>query len=61
VLEKTSKKKSALLREEHGREVMSEAARRELADRLRSVEAARASDTQGHDHSLAAAEAQTEK
>ena len=44
VLEKNSKRKSTVLREEHGREVMGEAARRDLVERLRSVEAARTSD-----------------
>ena len=61
VLEKNSKRKSTLLWEEHGREVIGEAARRELAERLCSAEAARASDAQENSRSLAAAEAQLEE
>ena len=61
MLEKISKRKSTFLREEHGREVMGEAARRDLAERLRSVEAARASDAQDYRHNLAAIEAQLEE
>ena len=49
------------MREEHGREAMGEAVRRELAERLRSVEAARVSDAQEHSRSLAAAETQLEE
>ena len=50
------------MREEHGREAMGEAVRRELAERLRSVEAACALDAQEHSrHSLAAAETQLEE
>jgi len=49
------------LREEHGREVMGEAARRDLAERLRSVEAARALDAQEYRHNLVAIEAQLEE
>ena len=37
------------------------AARRDLAERLRSVEAARASDTQEYRHNLAAVEARLEE
>ena len=49
------------MREEHGREVMGEAARRDLTERLRSVEAARASDAQEYRHNLAAIEAWLEE
>ena len=38
-----------------------EAARRDLAERLRSVEAARASDTQEYHHNLAGVEARLEE
>ena len=38
-----------------------EAARRDLAERLRSVEAARASDTQEYHHNLAAVETRLEE
>ena len=41
--------------------MMSEAACRELAERLRSVEAARASDAQEHNRSLAAVGTQMEE
>ena len=61
MLEKISKRKSTFLREEHGREVMGEAARRDLAERLRSVEAARASDAQEYRYDLAAIKAQLQK
>ena len=61
MLEKISKRKSSFLREEYGREVMGEVARRDLAERLRSVEAARASDTQEYGRNLAAIEAQLEE
>ena len=46
MLENISKMKSSFLREEYGREMVGEAVRWDLAERLRSVEAARASDTQ---------------
>ena len=49
------------MREEHGREVMGKAAHRDPAERLRSVEAARASDTQEYHHNLVAIEAQLEE
>ena len=49
------------MREEYGREVMGEAARRDLAEKLHSVEAARASDTQEYRGNLAAIEAQLEE
>ena len=61
VLEKIFKRKSTFLREEHGRDVMGEAARRDLAERLRSAEAARASDAQEYRHDLAAIKAQLEE
>ena len=61
MLEKISKRKSSFLREEYGREVMGEAARRDLAEKLHSVEAARASDTQEYRGNLAAIEAQLEE
>ena len=61
MLEKISKRKSSFLREEYGREVMGEAAHRDLAERLRSVEAARASDTEEYRRNLAAIEAKLEK
>ena len=48
------------MREEYGREVMGEAAHRDLAERLRSLEATRASDTQEYRRNLAAIEAQLE-
>ena len=49
------------MREEYGREMVGEAVRRDLAERLRSVEAARASDTQEYHHNLAAVEAWLEE
>ena len=49
------------MREEYGREVMGEAARRDLAEWLRSVEAAHASDTLVYRRNLAAIEAQLEE
>ena len=49
------------MRKEYGREMAGEAARRDLAERLRSVEAARASDTQEYHHNLAAVEARLEE
>ena len=49
------------MREEHGREVLGEAARRDLAERLRSAEAARASDAQEYRRDLAAIKAQLEE
>ena len=49
------------MREEYGREMAGEAARRDLAERLRSVEATRASDTQEYRHNLAAVEARLEE
>ena len=52
---------SSFLRKEYGREMAGEAARRDLAERLRSVEAARASDTQEYHHSLAGVEARLEE
>ena len=61
MLEKISKRKSSFLREEYGREVMGEVARRDLAERLRSLEAVRASDTQEYRRNLAAIEAQLEE
>jgi len=61
VLEKISKRKSSFLREEYGHEVMGEAARQDLAERLHSVEAARASDAQEYRHNLAAIEAWLEE
>ena len=61
MLEKISKRKSSFLREEYGREVMGEAARQDLAERLRSVEAVRASHTQEYRRNLAAIEAQLEE
>ena len=41
--------------------MIAEAAHRDLAERLRSVEAARASDTQEYRHNLAAVEARLEE
>jgi ABC-type phosphate transport system auxiliary subunit len=61
VLEKISERKSSFLREEHGREVMGEAVRRDLAERLRSAKAVRASDAQEYHRNLAAIEAQLEE
>ena len=61
MLEKISKRKSSFLREEYGREVMGEAARWDLAERLRSAEATRASDAQEYRRNLAAAETQLEE
>ena len=61
MLEKISKRKSSFLREEYGREVMGEAAHRDLTEQLHSVKAARASDTQEYRGNLAAIEAQLEK
>ena len=49
------------MREEYGREVMGEVARRDLAERLRSVEATRTSDTLEYRCNLAAIEAQLEE
>ena len=49
------------MREEYGREMVGEAARRDLAERLRSVEATHASDTQEYRHNLAAMEARLEE
>ena len=49
------------MQEEYGHEVMGEVARRDLAERLRSVEAVRASDTQEYRRNLAAIEAQLEE
>ena len=49
------------MRKEYGREMAGEAARRDLAERLRSVEAARASNTQEYHHNLAAVEARLEE
>jgi hypothetical protein len=60
-LEKISKRKSTFLWEEHGREVMGKAARWDLAERLRSVEAARASDAQEYRRDLASIRAQLEE
>ena len=53
--------KSSFLQEEYGREMAGEAAHWDLAERLRSVEAARASDTQEYHHNLAAVEAWLEE
>ena len=61
MLEKISERKSSFLREEHGREVMGEVARRDLAERLCSVEATRTSDTLEYRRNLAAIEAQLEE
>ena len=61
MLEKISKRKSSFLREEHGREVMGKAAHRDPAERLRSVEAARALDAQEYRRNLAAIEARLEE
>jgi len=61
VLENVSKRKSSFLREEYGREMAGEAARRDLTERLCSVDAARASDTQEYRHNLAAMEARLEE
>ena len=61
MLEKISKRKSTFLREEHGREVMGEAARWDLAERLCSVEAACATDAQEYRRDLAAIRAQLEE
>ena len=49
------------MREEHGREVMGEAARRDLAERLHFVETVRASDAQEYRRNLAAAETRLEE
>ena len=49
------------MREEYGREMAGEAARQDLAEQLRSVDAARASDTQEYRHNLAAVEAWLEE
>ena len=49
------------MREEYGREMAGEAARWDLAEWLRSMEAARASDTQEYHHNLAAVEARLEE
>ena len=49
------------MREEHGRDVMGEAARWDLAERLHSVEAAHASDAQEYRRDLAAIRAQLEE
>ena len=61
VLEKIFKRKSTFLREEHGRDVMGEAARWDLVERLRSAEAARASDAQEYRRDLTAIKAQLEE
>ena len=61
MLEKISKRKSTFLREEHGRDVMGEVARRDLVERLHSAEAARASDAQEYRRDLAAIKAQLEE
>ena len=61
MLEKISERKSSFLREEHGCEVMGEAVHRDLAERLRSTKAARASDAQEYCRNLAAIEAQLEE
>ena len=60
MLENISKRKSSFQWDEYGREILSEAARRDLTERLRSVEAARASDTEEYRRNLAAVEAQLE-
>jgi hypothetical protein len=60
-LEKISKSKSSFLREEHGREVMGEVAHRDLAERLCSMEAARASDALEYRRNLTAIEARLEE
>ena len=49
------------MREEYGREMVGEAARRDLAERLCFVGATRASDTQEYRHNLAAVEARLEE
>ena len=61
MLEKISKRKSSFLREEYGREVMGEAAHRDLTEQLHSVKAARASDTQEYRRNLEAIEARLEE
>ena len=61
MLDKISKRKSTFLWEEHGREVMGEAARWDLAERLRSTEAACASNAQEYCRHLAAIKAQLEE
>ena len=49
------------MREEYGREMAGEAACRDLAKRLRSVDTVHASDTQEYHHNLAAVEARLEE
>ena len=49
------------MREEYGRGMAGEAVRRDLAERLRSVDAVRASDTQEYRHNLATVEARLEE
>ena len=60
MLENIPKRKSSFLRDEYDREIASEAARRDLTEWLRFVEAARASDTEEYRRNLAAVEAQLE-
>ena len=61
MLEKISKRKSTFLREEHGCEVIGEAACWDLAERLHSVKAACASDAQEYRRDLAAIRIQLEE